>query len=398
MSENSIPPPKSSKFPYVEEFLRFGQKRLGFSHNTIEAYEMSLKNFYDWLLKNRGHVQIAKVVKKDIFDYRDFLENSGYSVATVKAKLSPLRTFIVWMLQSEIIPEESDPWPIRLHVAGQSSPPTVVPTPEEIFQIRLKPRIKIEWAWLFELILSTGMRISEALQLRAGDFNFDKRPFDKELNRPSPYFAGHVNMQSNRFRTKNCTPRIVYFSQLCAHLTQEMFAKYNIHHDDMNTPILPWSRQGLQRWINDCASGVIDKAYNSAGTGLAIGEKQRDRYFLDVDLDQLNIDERLKKLIKSRQDEVSNIEDYKVNAAQPMRVRCRTYMGPHALRHSWTNFNYYRNPFGERNASDSLRLLLGHNGLSTLHVYLTKLNMLDNDGTWKRLWLGKPNDWSGINR
>lgn len=305
---------------------------------------------------------------------------------------------IVWMIQSEILKEENDPWPIRLHLVGQEKMPTVVPSTEEIFQMRLKSRVRLEWAWAFETILSSGMRSAELMQLRAGDFDFTKRPFDKELNRPSPYFAGMINMQSGRFRTKNSTPRTVYVSELCASLTRELLAKYNINEGDMNVPLVPRLRQSVQQWINELATGIIDRGNNKVGTGLAAGEQQRDAFFLDVDLDSLTISEELKEAIKKRQNVGNNLEDYKREAAQPMRVRCRTFMGPHALRHSWTNFTYYRNPFGERQAAESLRLLLGHNGLTTLHVYLTKLNMLDNDGTWKRLWLGKPNDWSGINR
>lgn len=399
MSEDNTPqPPKSNRYPYMEEFLRFGQKRLGFARNTIECYEVAIKNFYDWLRTNRGYVHPSQIVRQDIFGYRDYMENTGYAVATISARLAPVKTMLVWLIQSEVLKEENDPWPTRLHLTGQEKPPTVVPTTDEIFQMRLKPNVRLEYAWAFELVLSSGMRSNEIRQLRAGDIDLTKRPIDKELGRPSPYFAGTINMQSGRFRTKNCSPRIVYISELCASLTRELFAKHNIGPSDVHVPLVPYARQSVQSWFNFLGDGIINKGHNKAGSGMATGEQQRDAFFLDVDLNSLSISEDLAKVIKRRQDEAGDIEDYKRDGAQPARVRCRTFLGPHSIRHSWTNFTYYRNPFGERQASESLRLLLGHTGLTTLHVYLSKLNLLDNDGTWKRLWLGKPNDWSGINR
>lgn len=382
------------RYPHLKQFLRFIAERMGSAKNTIETYEREIKNFYEWMIASKGTSDIRLITKKDLFAFRDFCEQQGYAHGSIHVRFAALKNMIGYLIQNEVIPEAKDPWPTRLHLKGERSLPHTVPSPAEIFRIRLRPRVRLEWAWHFEVTLSTGMRSDETAQLRAADFDFNTRPIDKELGYTSPYFAGSINLARNNYTTKNGMPRRVYFSQLAAKLTREMFAKYNITSDDAIAPLHVGCRTAAQAWMNELGKGIIE---SNASISPASIEPQRDRYFLDVNADMLHTSEYFKKMLTSRQDAARNIEEYKLQAAQPPKVRDRK-LHPHALRHAFTSFMYYRNPMGERNAADSLRILLGHVGYSQLITYLRSLALIDNDATWQRLWLGKPQDWSGINR
>ncbi len=381
------------RYPYVEDFIKFLHERMQAARITIEIYSTEVKAYYDWFITNHGHNDLQKILTADIINYRNYLEQQQYSHSTMVIRFSALSTFFSYLIQSEILAEDKDPWPKRLHLKGEKSRPHFLPSPNQIFQIRLKQRVRLEWAWYFELALSTGMRADEIAQLRAADFNYNKRPYDSELGYLSPYFVGSINLAVDRIKTKNKQPRVVYFSQLAAKLTRELLAKNNIAPDDGLTPLIPWTRSSPQDWLMKLGKGIVNKEE----PGQPEEGEMRDRYFMDLDADMLNTSEQFKKIVKRRQEENAGIEQYKLQASQPKKHR-KKILHPHCLRHSFTCFMYYRTMMGERQASDSVRILLGHVGYNTLTTYLTRITLIDNDLTWKRLWIGKPQDWNGINR
>jgi site-specific recombinase XerD len=389
----------SNRYPYVTEFLQHIHKRNQAAKNTIESYEDDLKRFFEWLLTNYGYNDPTKLTKAHILKFRDYMEESGYAPNTIGRQFAALSQYIGYLCNQNIFTDDTDPWPKRLNLRSTSSPlPHVVPTPAEIFRIRMRPRVRLEHAWFFELGLSSGMRSDEMAQLVPADFNFNDRPYDKELCRPSPYFTGSIQLAPTKMTIKRRRPRKVYFSYLAGMLTKEFLAKHGLDASDRTTCIMPWHRTNCQQWIRHLGEGIIDQ-YNpdAAGTGLAAGEVQRDRYYSKLNVDELNVDPAFKRLISRRQKVGEGLEDYKREAAKQLKVRQR-HLHPHSMRHAFTSIMYYRNPLGERQADSSLRILLGHQQYNTTFIYLRDLPLVQNDTTWKQLWLGKPHDWSGINR
>lgn len=385
------------RYPHLPEFLHHFGQRMQAAKNTLDAYEDDIKHFFSWLLTSYGYTDVTRLTRDHFYKFRDFLEEQHYALGTMQRRFAALSQYIGFLVQNEIIAQDKDPWPTRLNLRGEKPLPHLVPTPHEIFRIRMRPNVRLEHAWFLELALSTGMRTDEIRQLRACDFNFEDRPFDKELCRPSPYFTGSIQISPARMTIKNNSPRRVYFGYLAGLLTKEFLSKRGLSQKDAD-PIFPWVRQNAQDWMKKLGEGVVDRYNPSAlGTGLMVNEKPRDRYFSDVDTDKMNIDPKFKRLIERRQKEGEGIEPYKLQATKPMKTR-RRHLHPHSLRHAFTPFMYYRNPLGERNADSTLRLLLGHRSYTTTFTYLRDLPLVDNDATWKQLWLGKPHDWGGINR
>ena len=384
----------TERYPFLGDFLKHYQENLSSARRTIEAYEGVLKQFFDWMLTNYGFSDPTKITKHHIFKYRDYCYEKGYRTSSISQRFTAVRQYFTFLEQTERIKENN--FPERLSIRGIPSMPAILPTPEQIFRIRLRDDVKIEQAFFFELGLSSGMRSEEMAQLRACDFNFDDRPYDKELKQRSPYFVGSIQLKLTHFNIKQKHPRTVYFSSIAAHLWKQYIAKFRI--DPTSTmPIYPWSRTNIQHWIRQLGIGIVEKGF-TIGEGLDEGEVQRERGFIDISPDQLiEMPKDFRKLVERRQDKERNIEDYKRKSSQPLKGRKRV-LHPHSLRHAFTNFAYYRNPLGERLASDSLRLLLGHTAYSTTFTYLRDLNIINEDRTWIRLWIGKPDDWSGINR
>lgn len=386
----------NNRYPYMVEFFQHLHKRLHSPKNTIDAYEDDLKNFFDWLLTSYGYNDVLKLTKDHLYKYRDYLEERCYAQATVRRRLATVRQFVGYLLQTEVIPEENDPWPPRMKFRGTGQPPSLVPTPAEIFRMRMRANVRLEHAWFLELALSTGMRVDEITQLRSNDFNFTDRPFDVELGRPSPYFVGSIQLTPARHKLKNNTPRKVFFSYLAGELTKQYLCKNGLSNSQP-LPAFPWSRQNAGEWMSALGKGIINVYnQNAVGTGLMENEASRDRYFSDVDLKQAKLDPQFELLVRRRQKAGEGLETYK-RQIKPVRVKKRN-LHPHSLRHAFTSFIYYRNPMGERSAQATLRLLMGHADYNSTFFYLRDLCLIKTDATWKQLWLGKPHDWNGINR
>jgi integrase len=67
---------------------------------------------------------------------------------------------------------------------------------------------------------------------------------------------------------------------------------------------------------------------------------------------------------------------------------------PHALRHAFAAFMFYRTYHGDRGSLQRIAYYMGHAAPTTSMIYLSKLNLIDSERTWERLWLGRGSDWN----
>jgi site-specific recombinase XerD len=380
-----------TRYPHLPEFLAHFQKNDGAARRSIESYERWIKQFLDWMLKNYGFSDVKRISKEHFRGYRDYLQNSNFKIKTITSFMQSLKTFFRYLAEMGVLTDS--PYPAYLTIKGEGPREHFVPTPTEIFRMRRKRNVRFEHAWILEVLLSSGMRIDELVQTRACDINLNDRPFDQELKQYSPYFTGSINLGLTTHTTKRSNPRKVYLSYMAVELTKKFFVRHNIDPGS-TVSIFPWDWRNSQQWLYMLGDGIVERYLS---TGNNPNEANRERNFTDLDVDELAVSDDFKKLIKRRQDDENNIEAYKRAASQPAPQKKRM-LHPHSLRYAFTSYMYYRNPFGERRDEQRLRILLGHRSINVLFVYLRDLNLVSDDPTWQQLYLGKPEDWSGINR
>lgn len=380
------------KYPHLIEFIRFYQQQRDAPKNTLDAYENGIKKFINFMIDNYGFSDPTRVEKHHFYKFKENMVNACFSKSTISLTVSAVRNYFAYLDEANHILHNKMP---NINVAGgQAAVPHYVPTVAEIFRLRYKRNVGVRKATCFELLLSTGMRSDEMRMLRACDFKFGERPMDSETGQPSKYFSGAIHLEPRKHRGKTNSSRKLYFSVLAEKLLKKYFNTYGMETNS-NQPFCPWARQSTQGWIRELGKGVVAPfdSQEEAEAGKVI---QRDFSYRDIDIDSAVIDPRMRELIKARQNKANSLPEYKQAAMKPEK-RKRHSLHPHSLRHFWMCAMHYRNPFGERRSEDRIRLMAGHSMRATTLGYLRDLDLIKTDEVWKRLWLGRPTDWLGLN-
>lgn len=153
-----------------EEFLMWLQVEKRFAKSSVVSYRSRLK----CLVRDIGDIEIEKFTMTDIFRLKQILherENSevfiGVCLACIKGLLKYCKT--QHQLQLQINPDD-------ITIPKRPKREVVFLTPNEIQRFRdainPSPIYGLRFRTLIEVLLSTGMRISEALSLRRNSIDF----------------------------------------------------------------------------------------------------------------------------------------------------------------------------------------------------------------------------------
>lgn len=140
-------------------------KTRGRSPATLLAYRTDLEQMVKFLLgKNKPLVE--QVRPDDLEAFRDTLLAEKYTPKSVSRKLNAVKTFFRWLVSEKTV--DSDPSSTVAHPKIEGSIPKFL-SQMEYRALRDVARGDIRIAAMIELILQTGMRISEVANLKAED-------------------------------------------------------------------------------------------------------------------------------------------------------------------------------------------------------------------------------------
>lgn len=156
-----------------EQFLNYIYVEKGLAKNTILSYQTDLKNFILYL-NSKKKIHVATVTKDDIIDYLMFLKQKKLSANSIARKLISVKSFFKYLLREKII--END-------ISGAIEAPKLwkrLPEAlsiDEVEKIISKPNLKTEEGIrnkaLLEILYGTGMRVSETVNLKINNMNFE---------------------------------------------------------------------------------------------------------------------------------------------------------------------------------------------------------------------------------
>lgn len=187
MSIRALAPPKNVPPEVgllIEKFLDWARVERGFSAETILTYRRSLERFFT----ESGVLAADRVSLGDVLRVKRLLMNRGCSPSYIAIIVLALRSLLIYC-RTVRGQETIDPVSIR----PPKRPRTAVTylTPEEVR--RFLDSIKVENRWtgrarrrsvnqtgllyrtLAEVLLGTGLRISEVIALRQRDLDWDER-------------------------------------------------------------------------------------------------------------------------------------------------------------------------------------------------------------------------------
>jgi integrase/recombinase XerD len=152
------------------EYLRFEKLLLA---NTVDSYTRDLKKFKSFL-EESNITNYTELKKEQVLDFLKFLhiDQSESSIARI---LSTLRSFYKFLVREEIC--RKNPW---IQVSNPKKPIKMleVLSIDEVERfldsIPSSTKLELRDKAMFELIYSCGLRVSELINLRLQDIDFDE--------------------------------------------------------------------------------------------------------------------------------------------------------------------------------------------------------------------------------
>ena len=155
----------------IHVFLSYMRVEKGLSQNTILAYGRDLKRFSRFLTKRDKH-KLETVTREDVVDFLSGLYKEKLDSRSVARYLVSLRGIFKYMLMEEMI--SVDPTENLESPKIRRSLPTYLRV-EEVDRILAAPNLEtpvgLRDRAMLEVLYSTGLRVSELLNLRLSDLD-----------------------------------------------------------------------------------------------------------------------------------------------------------------------------------------------------------------------------------
>lgn len=157
----------------VESFLEYLEVEKGFSHNTLAAYHTDLGQFLSFLREERAFWGWPEITQDDIIAFLMHMKQRKYAASTVARRISALRSFFAFLAQENHIDQDPSE-EVELPKVSRRLPRVL--TPEEVDELLELPArsdspIALRDRAMLELSYSSGMRVSEIVNLKLGDLN-----------------------------------------------------------------------------------------------------------------------------------------------------------------------------------------------------------------------------------
>jgi len=152
--------------------LRYQQnlQAQGKAHATVIAYAKDIEQLVEFLGKS-GKTQSEDVLADDIESFKEQLRKQRYTGKSISRKINSIKSFFRFVIQQGILTE--NPAEIVIHPKYDQLPPRIL-SKLEYRALRDAARSDIRIFAIVEILLQTGMRISELASLQLVDIDFDR--------------------------------------------------------------------------------------------------------------------------------------------------------------------------------------------------------------------------------
>jgi site-specific recombinase XerD len=141
-------------------------KSRGKSANTLRAFTTNINEFLE-ITDSKTIEDLNEIKVVDMNSYLITLQNKGNGDSTRNAKVSAVKSFFKFLNKIELMDRNVAE---KIDLSKVASKPSVQPTREEAKKILDSVKSRPKLFVLYTLLMNSGMRIEECLQLRIKDF------------------------------------------------------------------------------------------------------------------------------------------------------------------------------------------------------------------------------------
>ena len=134
---------------------------------TILAYSKDIEQLGQFVAE-KGKNAVTEITKEDIDSFKDHLQNTNYTTKSISRKINSIKAFFTFVLSTGTITE--NPAISVSHPKYDIKPPRIL-SKVEYRALRDACKDDVRMAAIVELLLQTGMRISELANLKMNDVN-----------------------------------------------------------------------------------------------------------------------------------------------------------------------------------------------------------------------------------
>lgn len=157
----------------IEKFILYLKNERELSKNTLESYNRDLRQFKNYLKKEK-EIELIDVSKTIIITYLMHLQRKGRAASTISRNLASIRAFYQYLLNENIV--SKDPT-VNLQSPKQEKKIPSILTPKEVEILLDQPDIKTDKGLrdraMLELLYAAGIRVSELISLNMEDVNIN---------------------------------------------------------------------------------------------------------------------------------------------------------------------------------------------------------------------------------
>lgn len=190
---------------YINDFLDVLANEKKYSMNTIINYRDDLELFSDFLVIEKVQ-DIKKIDYQLIRKYLNYLYDKKYASKAIARHISSLRSFFKYLKKYDLI--NNNPMLLISNPKQEKKLPKIL-YPKELETLMNIPNLNtplgLRDSLILELLYSTGVRVSELVNIRLKDINFNS----KEIN----------------ILGKGSKERIVLFGKTCEYKLKEYLSK-----------------------------------------------------------------------------------------------------------------------------------------------------------------------------
>ena len=167
ISDNSI------EYQLVDQYCNNASFKKGLSNNTILAYKSDLKIFLIWLDDNKE--KYSNVDRIIINNYLASRLDNGASLSTIQRIITCVKSFYSFLFENNII--KYNPAQLIENPKKRRKLPTII-TESEVMKLLDSPDLKtnkgLRDKCILELLYSSGLRISELLNIKINQISKEK--------------------------------------------------------------------------------------------------------------------------------------------------------------------------------------------------------------------------------
>ena len=190
----------------INKFLEYIEFELNYSSLTKESYARDLSLYKDFL--NMQKINYLDINKEEVMNYLKYLDNLKFTNKTISRHLSTLRSFYNYLVEVKLISSN-----IYKRVRNPKVPKklpnylSIVEIDTIIDGIDEDNDEDIKEKFIFELLYSTGIRVSECASIKLSDIDYQNKTI--------------------RIMGKGSKERLVYYGESCARLLNKYLSIRN---------------------------------------------------------------------------------------------------------------------------------------------------------------------------